>query len=41
MKEAIFWPIVKWITLARRFPGQAEVHRMAQANFNVRGWQGR
>jgi len=45
---AIFasWPqffvtIVKWITFVRAIPGQAVVHRMAQANFNVRGWQGR
>jgi hypothetical protein len=37
----LFLPIVKWITFARRFPGQDAVHRMAQANFDIRGWQGR
>jgi hypothetical protein len=36
-----FVPIVKWITFVPTIPGQAVVHRMAQANFNVRGWQGR
>jgi hypothetical protein len=41
MGETIFWPIVKWITLARRIPGHSEVHRMARADFNIRGWQGR
>jgi hypothetical protein len=32
---------VNWITYARDYPGQYAVHRMAQANFNIRGWQGR
>jgi hypothetical protein len=36
-----FAAIVKWITFARAFPGQSVVHRMARADFNVRGWQGR
>jgi len=36
-----FVPIVKWITIARAIPRQGVVHRMAQANFNIRGWQGR
>jgi hypothetical protein len=36
-----FVPTVKWITFVRAIPGQAVVHRMAQANFNIRGWQGR
>jgi hypothetical protein len=30
-------PIVKWITSLREIPGQAVVHRAAQADFNVRG----
>jgi len=38
---AFFAPTVKWITFARPFPGQKGVHRMAQADFDVRGWQGR
>jgi hypothetical protein len=36
-----FVPIVNWITFARAEIGHCVVHRMAQANFNVRGWQGR
>jgi hypothetical protein len=36
-----FVPIVKWITFIREIPGQCVVHRAAQADFNVRGWQGR
>jgi hypothetical protein len=32
---------VKWITFARDITVQAAVHRAAQADFNVRGWQGR
>jgi hypothetical protein len=32
---------VNWLTFARGFPGQDAVHRAAQADFNVRGWQGR
>jgi hypothetical protein len=32
---------VKWITFARGFPEQDADHRMAQANFDIRGWQGR
>jgi hypothetical protein len=34
-------PIVKWITSAGEIPGQSSVHRMARADFNIRGWQGR
>jgi hypothetical protein len=36
-----FTPIVRWITSARAFLGHSVIHRMASANFNVRGWQGR
>jgi hypothetical protein len=36
-----FTPIVKWITYAHAIPGHSTFHRMAQANFNIRGWQGR
>jgi hypothetical protein len=36
-----FTPIVRWITSVRTFLGHSGVHRMASANFNVRGWQGR
>jgi hypothetical protein len=36
-----FASIVNWITFARAFPGHLASRRMAQANFNVRGWQGR
>jgi hypothetical protein len=36
-----FAPGVNWITYAREIPGQCLVHRMAQADFNIRGWQGR
>src|SRR5437763_13338558 len=32
-----FGPIVNWITFTRVLLGQGGVHRMAQANFNVRG----
>jgi hypothetical protein len=32
----LFVPIVKWITVVREIPGQAVVHRAAQADFNVR-----
>jgi hypothetical protein len=32
---------VNWITYARDIPGHHAIHRMAQANFNIRGWQGR
>lgn len=32
---------VNWLTSARDFQGQYAVHRAAQADFNVRGWQGR
>jgi hypothetical protein len=32
---------VNWITLARDQLEQDAVHRAAQADFNVRGWQGR
>jgi hypothetical protein len=32
---------VNWLTSARGFPGHCVVHRAAQADFNVRGWQGR
>jgi hypothetical protein len=40
-RPQLFLPIVKWITFVCGFPGQAVVHRAAQADFNVRGWQGR
>jgi hypothetical protein len=36
-----FLPSVNWITSARSFPGQCVAYRAAQADFNVRGWQGR
>jgi hypothetical protein len=36
-----FAPIVNWITYARAIPAHCVFHRMAQANFNIRGWQGR
>jgi hypothetical protein len=36
-----FASIVNWITFVRVFPGQSTVHRMAEADFNIRGWQGR
>ena len=39
--QYFFSPIVNWITYARNIPGHHAVHRMAQANFNIRGWQGR
>jgi hypothetical protein len=32
---------VNWITSAHAGLGQCVVHRTAQADFNVRGWQGR
>src|SRR5580704_7922142 len=38
---SFFAPFVKWITFAGRRTGQDAVHRTAQADFNVRGWQGR
>jgi hypothetical protein len=36
-----FMPSVKWITSASSFPGHVWAYRAAQADFNVRGWQGR
>jgi hypothetical protein len=36
-----FAPLVNWITFARKEPGQDAAYRAAQADFNVRGWQGR
>jgi hypothetical protein len=36
-----FSPSVKWITSASSFPGHEWAYRAAQADFNVRGWQGR
>jgi hypothetical protein len=36
-----FTPSVKWITSASSFPGHVWAYRAAQADFNVRGWQGR
>jgi hypothetical protein len=41
LAATFFEPIVKWFTLARTKLSQCIVHRMAQANFNIRGWQGR
>jgi hypothetical protein len=40
-RPQFFVPIVKWITSAREMAVHSAVHRMAQANFNIRGWQGR
>jgi|SRR3981081_1869020 hypothetical protein len=37
LAASFFGPIVKWITFAHRFPGHCVIHRMAQANFNIRG----
>jgi hypothetical protein len=38
---SFFAQIVKWITFTRTNPGHPSLHRAAQADFNVRGWQGR
>jgi hypothetical protein len=40
-RRNFFLPSVKWITSASRFPGHEWAYRAAQADFNVRGWQGR
>ena len=32
-----FAPIVNWITFTRGLLGQGRLHRMAQADFNIRG----
>ena len=37
----LFSSNVKWITHPRKIPGHCSVYRAAQADFNVRGWQGR
>jgi hypothetical protein len=36
-----FLPFVNWLTFLRKNPGEAAVHRKAEADFNFRGWQGR
>ena len=36
----LFLPTVKWITYDREIPGHYALYRAAQADFNVRGWQG-
>jgi hypothetical protein len=37
----LFLPTVNWITFARENPAHGCLYRAAQADFNVRGWQGR
>jgi hypothetical protein len=39
-RPQLFLSTVKWITYGREIPGHYALYRAAQADFNVRGWQG-
>jgi hypothetical protein len=39
--QAYISPLVNWITFAGMIPRHGHRYRMARANFNIRGWQGR
>jgi hypothetical protein len=40
-RPQLFLSTVKWITYDREIPEHYALYRAAQADFNVRGWQGR